>query len=220
MQRSNLWLLFTYTEGIQWKMKNQISKWNNLYINWRRAIYIQNCVNWSRHPNWNTSVLMMFDITAFNINQSRRDFAWLASSHAIHASICITQVEKYHTLPPLEMATIRQIFTTWRISWPQRSRTVGVQWFWKYVFVHIVINSKGPFWLRLFFVCRKHENMWPCTESRVITSYTRIASCARTQFRSRASESQGNSATRYYAECHNLSAMTRLSKRTVQLALW
>ena len=35
---------------------------------------------------------------------------------------------------------------------------------------------------------------------RVITCYERIASCARTQLRSRASESQGNSATRYYAE--------------------
>ena len=49
----------------------------------------------------------------------------------------------------------------------------------------------------------EHENISPC---RVITSYERITSCAGTQFRPRASESQGNSATRYYAEYPNHSA--------------
>ena len=42
--------------------------------------------------------------------------------------------------------------------------------------------------------------MSPCTGSRVISSYERIASCAGFQFRSWASASQGNPATRYYAE--------------------
>ena len=48
----------------------------------------------------------------------------------------------------------------------------------------------------------------------VITSYERNASCAGTQFRSRASEFEGNSANRYHAECPNHSAMIRPSKRT------
>ena len=39
-----------------------------------------------------------------------------------------------------------------------------------------------------------------CTGSRVDTSYGLIASPVRCQFRTRVSESQGNSATRYYAE--------------------
>ena len=47
----------------------------------------------------------------------------------------------------------------------------------------------------------KRENMSPCTGSRVITSYERISSGAGTQFLSWASESQGNSVIRYFAEC-------------------
>ena len=38
--------------------------------------------------------------------------------------------------------------------------------------------------------------------------YDLIASCAGGQFRMQASESQGNSVTRYYGECSNHSAMT------------
>ena len=68
------------------------------------------------------------------------------------------------------------------------------------------------------FLWRKHDNISPCTGSRVITSFERIASCAGTQFRSRASESQGNSAACYYAKCPNQSATTRTSKKL--LAVW
>ena len=46
----------------------------------------------------------------------------------------------------------------------------------------------------IIFVWKKHENMFPCTGSRVITSYEWIASCAGTRFRSQASGPQCNSA--------------------------
>ena len=62
------------------------------------------------------------------------------------------------------------------------------------------------------FCMGRHENIFPCTGGKVITSYKRIASCAATKFHSPASESQGNSSIRYYAKCPNHSAMTRLSK--------
>ena len=62
------------------------------------------------------------------------------------------------------------------------------------------------------FVWRKHENISPCTDSRVNTSYERIASCAGCQFRTRASESQVNSTTRNYAERPNHSSMPHMSK--------
>ena len=55
----------------------------------------------------------------------------------------------------------------------------------------------------IIFVWRKQENISPCTGSRMITSFERIASSAGTQFRSQTSESQGNSAALYYAECPN-----------------
>ena len=44
--------------------------------------------------------------------------------------------------------------------------------------------------------------MSTCTDSMVFFC-ERIVSCAGNQFRSRASESEGYSATRYYAECPN-----------------
>ena len=53
--------------------------------------------------------------------------------------------------------------------------------------------------------------MSPCTDSKVVTSYERIASCAGNQVRSRASESQGNSVTHYH-ECPNHSVMTHPPK--------
>ena len=43
--------------------------------------------------------------------------------------------------------------------------------------------------------------MSTCTDSMVFISYERIVSWAGTQFRARASESEGYSATRYHAEC-------------------
>ena len=55
-----------------------------------------------------------------------------------------------------------------------------------------------------YFVWRKHENMSPCTGSRVNTSYERIASRAGSLFRTQDPESQGNSATKYCAECYRL----------------
>ena len=64
----------------------------------------------------------------------------------------------------------------------------------------------------MYDFCMGYENMSPCTGSTVNISHDRIASCAGWQFRRRASEFQGNSATRYHAECPNLSAMTRPSK--------
>ena len=36
----------------------------------------------------------------------------------------------------------------------------------------------------IIFIWRKHENMSPYTDSRVITSYERIAPCSGTEFRS------------------------------------
>ena len=52
--------------------------------------------------------------------------------------------------------------------------------------------------------------MSPCTPcSRVITSCELNTSCAGTQFRSRASQSQGNFATSFYAELPNHATMTR-----------
>ena len=47
---------------------------------------------------------------------------------------------------------------------------------------------------------------------RVNTSYERIVSYAEWQFQTRASESQGNSATILYDECPNHLAITHLSK--------
>ena len=56
--------------------------------------------------------------------------------------------------------------------------------------------SKPASWLghRYHFVWGKHENTSPCG-STVNTSYGRIASCAGTQFQTRATKFQGNSAT-------------------------
>ena len=77
---------------------------------------------------------------------------------------------------------------------------------------YLVIIVMTTITIFYFLYEKKHEDTSPCTGSRVTANYERIAACAGTMFRSRASESQGNSATRYYAECPNHSAKTRSSK--------
>ena len=73
----------------------------------------------------------------------------------------------------------------------------------------------------IIFLCGGNtRTMFPYTNSRVITSYERIASCAGTQFRSWTPESQGKFATRYYPECSNHSAMTRRYKNGLALVIW
>ena len=76
-----------------------------------------------------------------------------------------------------------------------RSKTVPVQVYFLYL---------GAFYKHIIFCTEEIWEHVSCTASSVITSYGQIASCgAGTSFRSRASESQDNSATCYYAECPN-----------------
>ena len=50
-------------------------------------------------------------------------------------------------------------------------------------------------YIYIIFIWSKHENMSPCTGSRINTSCKRIASYVKCQFRTQASESQENSPT-------------------------
>ena len=110
-----------------------------------------------------------------------------------------------HSLPyNIRHSNINNERVFFQIKWP-------VSWAMIESIIH-TMNCRN-----IIFVWRRHENMSPCTGSRVMTSYERITSCAATQFRSRASEFQGNSATRHYAEGPNQTTMTRSSKMDWQL---
>ena len=110
--------------------------------------------------------------------------------------------DSLRSLSPYLMATYAAMSTKIELLWQIKvnySRDLEV------VSVAFSNNALHGLFLQTetIFVWSKHKNMSPCTGSRVITSFERIASCAGNQSQTRASETQGNSTVRYYAECPN-----------------
>ena len=90
----------------------------------------------------------------------------------------------------------------WLVKWPIMrifNEAVGASWVVnKSVSDEIVAQIIHIY---IILIRRKHEIMSPCTGGKVNASYKGIASCLVCPFRKLASESQGNSATRYHAGC-------------------